>query len=81
MGYLLGTGLRYSEAKANYLAEETVEGAELALAIGPTLSRLIEQGYLKRPALPLAAAIIDAICHNLPVQIPWTELYHGGSAQ
>jgi glycerol-3-phosphate dehydrogenase (NAD(P)+) len=75
MGRLLGTGLRYSEAKANYMAEETVEGAELALAIGPTLEHLIDQTDLDRSALPLAIAIIDAICHDLLLRIPWTKFY------
>lgn len=75
MGCLLGSGLRYSEAKANYMADETIEGAELALAMGPTLSSLFQQGSLRRAALPLATAIIDAICHDLPMQIPW-EAFH-----
>ena len=30
MGCLLGSGLLYSEAKTNHMADETVEGAELA---------------------------------------------------
>ena len=76
MGHLLGTGLRYSEAKANYMAEETVEGAELALAIGPTLKNLLGQEKPDQSALPLAAAIIDAVCHDLPMHIPWTKFYN-----
>jgi glycerol-3-phosphate dehydrogenase (NAD(P)+) len=75
MGHLLGTGLRYSEVKAHYMAEETVEGAELALAIGPTLKNLLDQEKLHQAALPLAAAIIDTVCHDLPMRIPWTKFY------
>jgi glycerol-3-phosphate dehydrogenase (NAD(P)+) len=75
MGYLLGTGLRYSEAKANYMAGDTIEGAELALGVGPTIESLIQQGSLSRTTLPLAAAIIDTICHDLPLHIPW-EAFH-----
>jgi len=75
MGYLLGSGLRYSEAKANYMADDTIEGAELALAIGPTLDNLFQQGSLRRAALPLATAIIRAICQDLPLQLPW-EAFH-----
>jgi glycerol-3-phosphate dehydrogenase (NAD(P)+) len=75
MGHFLGSGLRYSEAKANYMADDTIEGAELALAIGPTLNSLSQQGSPRRTALPLATAIIDAICHDLPMQIPW-ETFH-----
>ena len=75
MGYLLGTGLRYHEAKARHMAEDTVEGAELALAIGPTLESLLEAGTIDRQKLPLTAAILEAICHNLPLQISW-QTFH-----
>jgi len=72
MGHLLGTGLRYSEAKAEHMANETVEGAELALSIGPTLKRLFANGRLDPQAFPLVRAIIDAICDDRPMRIPWT---------
>ena len=75
LGYLLGRGLCYSDAKANYMAGDTIEGAELALAIGPTLENLFQQGSLRRTVLPLAAAIIDAISHDLPLQLLW-EAFH-----
>lgn len=75
MGILLGSGLCYPEAKAKYMPEDTVEGAELALAIGPTLEDLFEQGTLDRSSLPLAAAIVEKICHDRPLRIPWTEFY------
>ncbi len=75
MGNLLGSGLRYSEAKANHMANETVEGAELAFVIGPALDYLFRQGRLDRKAFPLATAVIDAICHDLPMDIPW-DAFH-----
>jgi glycerol-3-phosphate dehydrogenase (NAD(P)+) len=74
MGCLLGSGLLYSEAKTNHMADETVEGAELALVIGPALDRLFKQGRLDPNAFPLARAIIDAVCHDLPMEIPWAAL-------
>lgn len=80
MGYLLGSGMRYREAKARYMADDTVEGAELALAIGPALDRLFEQRYLKRPDLPLASAIVEAICHDLPLRIPWIAFHKNVAA-
>ena len=75
MGCLLGSGLRYSDAKTNHMADETVEGAELAFVIAPTFDRLFTQGRLDPKAFPLATAIIDAICHDLPMEIPW-EAFH-----
>jgi glycerol-3-phosphate dehydrogenase (NAD(P)+) len=74
-GYFLGSGLRYSEVRATHMANETVEGADLALAIGPALERLFSLGRLDPKALPLAKAITDAICRDLPLQIPWTALH------
>ncbi len=75
MGYLLGTGMRYREAKASHMADDTVEGAELALALGPTLDCLNGPRPLPLSALPLAAAIVDAIYHDIPTQIPWTSFH------
>jgi glycerol-3-phosphate dehydrogenase (NAD(P)+) len=75
MGYLLGSGLSYREAKTKHMANETVEGAELAFVIDPTLNRLFEKGRLDPQAFPLATAIIDAICYDLPMKIPWTAFH------
>ena len=35
MGRLLGLGLCYSEAKVQHMPDDTIEGAELAVAVGP----------------------------------------------
>ncbi len=75
MGCLLGSGLLYREAKTNHMADETVEGAELALVIGPTLDRLFRQGRLDPEAFPLARAILDAICQDALMEIPWATLH------
>jgi len=71
MGRYLGTGMTYSEAKREKMAEDTVEGAELALTIGPLLLRLFGSEILSAREYPLASAIIDAICHDAPMRIPW----------
>jgi glycerol-3-phosphate dehydrogenase (NAD(P)+) len=76
MGHLLGMGFTYRDAKTSYMAEDTVEGAELALAIGPTLEALCEQDSLDRSSVPLAMAIIEAICYDHPLNIPWNAFYH-----
>jgi glycerol-3-phosphate dehydrogenase (NAD(P)+) len=73
MGRLLGLGLSYQEAKTKHMADDTVEGADLALAIGPTIELLIEQGQLEPACLPLAQVIIETICQNKLMQIPWTH--------
>ncbi|PIE34771.1 glycerol-3-phosphate dehydrogenase [candidate division KSB3 bacterium] len=75
MGRLLGLGLSYREAKQNHMAADTIEGTDLALTIGPTIEALLDQGQLDPSRLPLAKAIIESICHNQLMSIPWTRFY------
>ncbi len=75
MGKLLGAGLLYREAKSSHMPEDTVEGAELALVIGATVKRLIDSGKIDANAVPLAVRIVEAICDNQPLQIPWDMFY------
>jgi glycerol-3-phosphate dehydrogenase (NAD(P)+) len=70
MGRFLGQGLTYSEARRTYMADETIEGADLASAIGPAISSLHEPGGALAGRLPLAAAIASAICDDEILQIP-----------
>jgi glycerol-3-phosphate dehydrogenase (NAD(P)+) len=75
MGRLLGRGLTYREAKAAHMPDDTVEGAELALAVGPTLDEWCARGRLDADTVPLSRALIDAICHDHPFEIPWPQLH------
>ena len=75
MGRLLGSGLKYREAKAEHMPDDTIEGAELALAIGTTLRELLESKRIEFNAIPLALKIVEAICDNQPLQIPWDKFY------
>ena len=75
MGKLLGTGLLYREAKSRHMPDDTIEGAELALVIGRTLQQLIAKREIDGEAVPLAVAIVEAICENRPMHIPWKKFY------
>jgi glycerol-3-phosphate dehydrogenase (NAD(P)+) len=75
MGRLLGLGMRYQEAKAAHMPEDTIEGADLAFAIGPTVQKLVEKGELNKEALPLLLRMIDIVCHDAPVQFPWNDFF------
>lgn len=75
MGRYLGLGMTYSEAKAKHMADITIEGAELAAAIGPTVKNLIAKGELEGQALPLLQTMIEIVCHDAPVQIPWDAFF------
>jgi glycerol-3-phosphate dehydrogenase (NAD(P)+) len=75
MGRLLGRGLTYRQAQAAHMPDDTVEGAELALAVGPTLDEWCASGRLDADTVPLSRALIDAICHDHPFEIPWRQLH------
>jgi len=75
MGKLLGTGLLYREAKSKHMPDDTIEGAELALAVGPTFKQLVASGKIGSNAVPLTGAIVNAVCDNQPLHIPWNEFY------
>lgn len=61
MGRLLGGGLAFREAKET-MAGDTIEGADLALTIGPTLREMTAHGRLDAARLPLAEAILRVVC-------------------
>jgi glycerol-3-phosphate dehydrogenase (NAD(P)+) len=75
MGRLLGLGMRYQEAKAAHMPEDTIEGADLAFSIGPTILNLIKKGELNKAALPLLLRMIDIVCNDAPIQYPWKEFF------
>lgn len=75
MGRLLGLGIDYNAAKEQYLPNDTVEGAELAFAIGETIERMIEHGKLPGNRLPLMRMLFRTIRHAEAVEIPWDEFF------
>ncbi|KOP27707.1 glycerol-3-phosphate dehydrogenase [Hapalosiphon sp. MRB220] len=75
MGRLLGLAIPYSQAKAEHMPNDTVEGASLALAIGQTVENMIKQGDLDAIALPLLRTMIDIVCHDAPATIPWDRFF------
>ncbi len=75
MGNLLGSGLSYSQAKSQHMPDDTVEGAELALAIGPTIEVMVTRRELGGAALPLLRTIIAVVGSETPVYLPWDEFF------
>lgn len=56
---------------------DTIEGAELSLAIGSTVEQMIDAGKLDAKRLPLLRAMIRIVCNDAPVHIPWDEFFAG----
>lgn len=77
MGRLFGLGLTYSRAKAEHMANDTVEGAQLALDLGPTLDRMLASGALPADRMPLTGAIVDTVCRDRPLELAFRR-FHGG---
>lgn len=76
MGRLLGAGWVYSKAKAERMAQDTVEGAELAMAIAPTIEAMLDDGRISAQDIPLTRAIIAAIAGDAPLVVPWPDFHH-----
>jgi len=68
MGQYLGQGMTFQEAKKIKMANDTVEGADLALEIG---SRVKNDFDIEK--LPLMVSVIDAICDEKPLTIEWNN--------
>lgn len=77
MGRFLGLGMPYSQAKAEHMPDDTIEGAELARAIGPTIETMLAHGELDAARLPLLRTMINIVCHDAPPEIPWDEFFAG----
>lgn len=75
MGRFLGMGMNYQEAKTRYMPDETIEGAELLLEIGPTVETLVERGELDGARLPLLRAMARIVSGQAPPDLPWDDFF------
>jgi glycerol-3-phosphate dehydrogenase (NAD(P)+) len=66
MGYYLGQGHLFKEAKEKFMKDITVEGADLAQEIGPKVLKEFEE-----KEFPLLFSIIKCICNNQELEINW----------
>lgn len=77
MGRLLGLGWQYSQAKAQHMPNTTIEGADLAQAIGLTIERMVAAEKLAGSRIPLLRTMIRVVCHDEIAQIPWDDFFQG----
>ncbi len=66
MGKYLGQGYLYREAKEKFMKDITVEGAQLALEIGPKIL-----ADLNPESFPLMFSMLTTICDNKKLEIKW----------
>ena len=75
LGRYLGMGLPYRQAREQHLTGVTIEAADLAFAVGPTLRAMTKDGRLDPARIPLALAIIDAVISDKPFTTDW-QAFH-----
>jgi glycerol-3-phosphate dehydrogenase (NAD(P)+) len=66
MGKYLGQGYLYKEAKEKFMKNITVEGAQLALEIGPKILKDLNPKHF-----PLMFSMLSTICDNKKLIINW----------
>jgi len=66
MGFYLGEGMTFSQAKKTKMEKITVEGADLIFEIG----KIVKQDFNEKK-LPLMIAMIDAILEDKKLEIKW----------
>jgi glycerol-3-phosphate dehydrogenase (NAD(P)+) len=77
MGRHLAMGTPYSVAKRTLMPDDTIEGAQMAQAIGPAVERLVADGTLDGDAIPLLRTMIDIVVNDAPVDLPWDAFFAG----
>jgi glycerol-3-phosphate dehydrogenase (NAD(P)+) len=75
LGRQLGLGLSYAEVKAGPMKDDTIEGAELGIALAATLKRLMQAGKLDAKTLPVTNALLKALTANEQLQMPWSQFH------
>ena len=66
MGKYLGEGHLYKNAKEKFMKDITVEGAQLALEIGPKILQDLNPKHF-----PLMFSMLQTICENKKLEINW----------
>jgi glycerol-3-phosphate dehydrogenase (NAD(P)+) len=75
LGNNLGRGLTYSQVKQGPMKGDTIEGADLGIAVAGTLRSMIATGTLDGRLLPLTTALLAALTGDVPLEVPWATLH------
>ena len=75
LGNNLGRGLTYAETKAGPMKGDTIEGAELGVAVSGTLAAMMQAGKLDPARLPLTRALLTALTENRPFMPDWSSFH------
>jgi glycerol-3-phosphate dehydrogenase (NAD(P)+) len=78
LGNNMGRGLTYFQTKDGPMKGDTIEGAELGVAVAATLRAMMSNGTLDAKALPLTGALLDALTQDTALDIPWATFHRHG---
>lgn len=76
VGRLVGTGLRFSEARER-MGGITLEGAAAIEVIGGALPGLTERGIIGESDFPLMLHLHEVVTRDQPLQMPWHTFFGG----
>jgi glycerol-3-phosphate dehydrogenase (NAD(P)+) len=72
LGNHLGRGLTYAEVKSGPMQHDTIEGAELGIAVADFI---LKSERLDRSKLPLTLALLKTLTQNTPFAPPWSTMH------
>jgi glycerol-3-phosphate dehydrogenase (NAD(P)+) len=75
-GRMVGTGLRFSQAKER-LGGITLEGAAAIQVIGGALTKLTERGIIGPADFPLMRHLHAMVANDQPLRMPWNTFFGG----
>jgi glycerol-3-phosphate dehydrogenase (NAD(P)+) len=75
LGQHLGRGLSYTEVKQGPMKQDTIEGAELGIAVSDSIHAMIKTGKIDPRRLPLTLALLQTLTQNTPFNPPWDLLH------
>jgi glycerol-3-phosphate dehydrogenase (NAD(P)+) len=78
LGNHMGRGLTYRDVKAGPMKDDTVEGAELGLAVAASLEAMVKARKLSRERLPLTFALLDALTKATAFTPPLGHFHRSG---
>lgn len=75
LGQYLGRGLSYAEVKQGPMKQDTIEGAELGIAVSDSIHAMMKSGKINQHKLPLTLALLQTLTQNAPFNPPWDLLH------
>jgi glycerol-3-phosphate dehydrogenase (NAD(P)+) len=78
LGNNLGRGLTYGEARNGPMKGDTIEGAELGVAVAASLKAMMAKGVVNQNDLPLTSALLTTLTLDLPLDLPWRSFHRAG---